>query len=183
MDDANDLHRGYCYDYGAGWAEITSCFETSPLGVELHREGSGVLNFHECRRLAAFLNKAADWLEKTRRNSGSPIGTLVYLISDSHEHFKVGKAVNVATRIKQLQTGNGRRLRLTAYLPCSSEGVAYRAETFVKRWLKPYRASGEWFKCDGETAVMALYEAAESLGFGYTPIQMQKEVANGTESR
>lgn len=49
-----------CFDYGHGHAVITRVFDTSPLGVELRPEGSGVLNVADCRRLAQFLTDFAD---------------------------------------------------------------------------------------------------------------------------
>jgi predicted GIY-YIG superfamily endonuclease len=179
METHHELTRGYCYDYHAGYAVIESCFDTSPLGVKLHHEGCGILNASQCRMLAAFLKHAARWLDETRANKALPSGTIVYLLTDGTGHFKVGKAVNVGSRIKQLQTGNGRRLVLFAYLPCSSETIAYQAESRVKRWLEPYKATGEWFLCEPETAAMALHEVAGRMGFEYEPIQMLEDATDG----
>ncbi len=175
----DELRRGYCYDFGAGYAEVDCCFDTAPLGVALNLEGCGVLNASQCRMLASFLSRAADWLDKTRANSGFPNGTMVYVLSDGTGHYKVGKAVNIAARIKQLQTGNGRKLSLHAYLPCSDERAAYRVETYVKRWLEPYKATGEWFECESQTVVIALCEAAEEIGLSYSPIEMRQEATDG----
>lgn len=182
MDGINEFRRGYCYDFGHGYAKIESCFDTSPLGVALHPEGCKVLRASECRMLASFLMRAADWLDQTRANNGFPKGTMVYVISDGCHHFKVGKAVNVASRIKQLQTGNGRKLTLHAYLPCQTESIAYRVETYVKRWLNSYKATGEWFQCDPDTVVIALYEAAGDMGLSYSPIEMREDATDGTHA-
>jgi len=51
------------FDYWSGYAVIERVFDTSPLGVQLNREGSGNLDSDQCRRLAGFLNLAADWLD------------------------------------------------------------------------------------------------------------------------
>jgi hypothetical protein len=136
----------------------------------LHREGCGVLDPGNCRRLAAFLCEAADWLDSTRTTNGLPSGIVVYAISDGHEHYKIGKAVDVSKRIKQLQTGNGRQLELAAYLPCPSEGIAYRVETAAKRSLADCQAVGEWFMCRGDYAVQALYEGADAVGLLERPV-------------
>jgi len=179
MARTTDLYRGKVFDYDAGWAEITSCYDTSFLGVELHRSGCGVLSAQGCRSLASFLTRAADWLDATRCRNGFPVGTVVYVISDGAGHFKVGKAVDVATRIKQLQTGNGRKLSLYAFLPCPDEHVAYKVETFAQRWLEKWKATGEWFLCDAFEVLLALSDAAEEHRLGYEPVQMREEATNG----
>jgi hypothetical protein len=59
--------EGRVYDCGHSRAVITRVYPTAPLGVELNKEGSGVLNAYACRRLANFLSAAADWLETKSR--------------------------------------------------------------------------------------------------------------------
>jgi hypothetical protein len=185
MSDQRKLCDGYCFDYGSGWAEMTTCELTSFLGVELHQQGGRGLNARECRRLASFLSDAADWLDSQfRPKDRLPSCTVVYAISDGHMHHKIGKAVNVTNRLKQLQTGNGRELRLVAYIPCSNERIAYQCESWAKKVLEPMKSTGEWFECDASDAVQALYEAASACGLSYSPVEMEnQEATDGAESR
>ena len=166
----SEFFRGKCFDYGEGWAEITSAFDFSPLGVELHPTCLGVNDSYGCRQLAGFLLRAADWLDATRSTKTIPVGVVVYAITDGNDHHKIGKAVNVGKRIKQLQTGNGRKLKLAAYLPCPCEFTAYRVEAAAQRSLSEFQAMGEWFCCNTSNAVQALYEGADAVGLMERPI-------------
>jgi hypothetical protein len=163
------LHRHKCFDFGPGWAEIDSAFETSRLGVKLHVQAGCPLNQNDCRRLAAFLSESADWLDELDAPSKSPEGIVVYVITDGHMHHKIGKAVDFQKRLKQLQTGNGRKLSLVAYLRVNTEHLALRVESAAHEWLSELRAVGEWFECESQTALQALYEAASKVGVDSLP--------------
>lgn len=166
---------GLVVDFGHCVTEITEMFEGHGLGVLLRPDGSGFMLPSECRRLAEFLIEAAEWLESRDNGPGLPDGTVVYAISDGHAHHKIGKAVNIRKRLKQLQTGNGRKLRLVAYLRCENESLAYQAESAAKRSIADCRSVGEWFECDSHTAIHALHEAQQLVGIVNPPVEMQPE--------
>jgi hypothetical protein len=66
----------------------------------------------------------------------------VYFIGPMEARFiKVGVAINVEARIRELQTGNPERLVIYASVP----GLKQDESTF-HAILKPLRAEGEWFK-------------------------------------
>lgn len=74
----------------------------------------------------------------------------VYFITDG-QYVKIGKAKNVKERIKELQSGNGRKLSVlfTIQAPniCYSpnDNLAYAIESFLHKTFKDYRLQGEWF--------------------------------------
>jgi hypothetical protein len=166
------FYKHKCFDFGHGWAEIDSAYETSRLGVKLHVQAGCPLNQQECRRLAAFLSECADWLDELDVPTTSPDGIVVYVITDGHLHHKIGKAVDFQKRLKQLQTGNGRKLSLVAYLRVNTEQLALRVEAVAQEWLTELRAVGEWFECNSHTALQALYEAASIVGVDSVPISV-----------
>jgi len=166
------FYKNKCFDFGPGWAEIDSPFDTSRLGVCLHIQGGTPLNSYECKRLAGFLNDCASWIEETERLPQSPRGIVVYAITDGHSHHKIGKAVNFANRLKQLQTGNGRKLALVAYVRVNTEHVAFTIESAAKKWLAEFQAVGEWFECNSHYALQALYEAASYAGVDSVPVSV-----------
>lgn len=179
------LGRPGVSDFGPGWCEVRGLFSTSRPGVCIHMETPVPLNAHQCRLLANYLLNAADWLDGYNAAASIPDGIVVYAISDGHSHHKIGKAVNFEKRLKQLQTGNGRRLRLVAYLQCNTEHLAYVAESAAKRSLADCRAVGEWFECNSHFALQALEEAAIECGIEYGAVSVcvgheDEEAADGT---
>lgn len=99
-----------------------------------------------------------------------PVGFVVYAISDGDEFHKIGVAVNVEKRIKQLQTGNPRKLILSAFVRCKSQTQAYLIESAAKRSLAEFKAVGEWFRCSSFYALQSLYEGASELGHNEEPV-------------
>jgi hypothetical protein len=141
----------------------------------------------ECRK--ALSEASRDALIPAGKSRG-PIGIIVYAISDGTGHHKIGKAVNFHNRLKQLQTGNGRKLCLVAYLTVNSEHTAYSVESAAKQWLSEFQAVGEWFECNSHYAFQALYEAASSAGVDSVPVSVcvgyedeeVEEATDGTRS-
>jgi hypothetical protein len=167
------LCMGYTVDFGEMWATIRSQFhDGGRIGVELNRSGSGLVNAKECRRIATFLEEAADWLDDLEKPSSGPIGPVVYAITDGDGRCKIGKAVDIKKRMKQLQTGNPKQLRLAAYLRCGCASLAIRAESASHRALDGCRLYGEWFKCDVHTALQALYEGGSAVGIERHPVML-----------
>lgn len=173
------LYKGYTVDFGEMWATITSPYpESCHIGVELHRSGCGIVDARECRHIAAFLVQAADWLDDLDKPSAEPIGPVVYAITDGDGRCKIGKAVDIGKRIKQLQTGNPKQLRLAAYLRCGCESLAIRAESASHKCLDDCRLYGEWFACDVHTALQALYEGGHAVGISRHPVFLDEPEPN-----
>lgn len=72
-------------------------------------------------------------------------GSIVYFISDG-EFVKIGKADNVEKRLKTLQTGNPKPLKILKTIPCNSAKEAYDLEFFFHALLKDHKSNGEWYK-------------------------------------
>lgn len=166
------LQKGSCFDFGPGWAVVDSAFPGSRLGVCLHIQSGEVLNSFQCSKLAGFLKEAEQWLDNCDEPTDPPLHPVIYVITDGHSHHKVGKANNFERRLKQLQTGNGRRLRLVAYLRVNDDHLAYVAESAAKSSLQEFRAVGEWFACNSHNAFQALHDAAHTVGIAYRPISV-----------
>lgn len=69
--------------------------------------------------------------------------SLVYLITDGDQNYKIGVTIDLQGRLRQLQTGNHRKLKIVA----SFEGT----EADEKRYHEKFefnRVSGEWFSFD-----------------------------------
>ena len=58
---------------------------------------------------------------------------------------KIGKAKNVETRLRELQTGNPKELYLRAVLCCTSEANAFHTEQLLHIRFAENRLRGEWF--------------------------------------
>lgn len=54
----------HVFDFGHAWAEVTSAYMSSPLGVRIHPSGSRIMSPDECRRMAGWLMEMADFAEK-----------------------------------------------------------------------------------------------------------------------
>lgn len=80
---------------------------------------------------------------KYRDNPGGKIAYL-YCITDG-VGYKVGWAINPEKRLKQLQTGNPRQLRIHARLRCSCTAQAMMRERNLHKRHRKHRLIGEWF--------------------------------------
>lgn len=76
----------------------------------------------------------------------------VYVITDG-EHFKIGIADDPARRLRELQTGNGRKLHLGFFIHAND---AKRIEARAHGRLAELRREGEWFACEFDCAVWAV---------------------------
>lgn len=61
---------------------------------------------------------------------------------------KIGLAVNVERRVKELQTGNARQLEAVLAIGPMSEKTAATLERHLHRRFKRLRLKGEWFEPD-----------------------------------
>lgn len=82
--------------------------------------------------------------DQPRPPKSNPYTPHVYFISDG-EAIKIGKAINPPKRLKNLQIGNPRELKMLGYFRTShySEGNIHRH--FEAFWIR-----GEWFRDNPE---------------------------------
>lgn len=80
----------------------------------------------------------------------------VYVAVGGAGLLKIGKARDVAKRLKQLQTGSAHRINLAYSVQCFP---AYLIERLVHDELKDFRANGEWFCTDVNHAKEAIARA------------------------
>jgi len=65
---------------------------------------------------------------------------MVYFITDG-EFIKIGKSENPIDRMKKMQTGNARELKMLATYQCYDEDL----EGYIHKRFATYRFRGEWF--------------------------------------
>lgn len=72
----------------------------------------------------------------------------VYFIQSGSKRgpIKIGKSINPEKRLKELQTGSHKELRLIAKIPCSSDTHAFHLEKMLHMRFKKFRINGEWFR-------------------------------------
>ena len=70
--------------------------------------------------------------------------SFVYWIGDG-EYVKIGKANSITKRIKALQTGQARNLRVERVFGCKNERDAHTLERYFHRELKRFNVRNEWF--------------------------------------
>lgn len=81
----------------------------------------------------------------------------VYVIQDGFDgHVKIGWATNPFDRIRQLQTGNSRALRLLYCEELTDKRAAARCEKSIHREFDGHRVRGEWFRFIGSLYQMVL---------------------------
>ena len=69
---------------------------------------------------------------------------MVYLLTDGSQ-VKIGVSGNLEQRLRNLQTGTGRKIELLAKYEVSSISVAKRVENLLHKHYDQYRLYGEWF--------------------------------------
>lgn len=71
---------------------------------------------------------------------------MIYFITEKGSHYvKIGYSEDPVKRLKELQTGNPRKLKILGILPGLFEAEKGYHEAFSK-----YRVQGEWFKNTGK---------------------------------
>jgi len=71
-------------------------------------------------------------------------GDHLYFIQEQGTgHIKIGRSVDPKRRVRSLQTGNAKRLKLIAYFKGKGDQEAYLHEL-----LRDWRLKGEWFSVD-----------------------------------
>lgn len=72
------------------------------------------------------------------------INYCVYFITDG-EYIKIGIAASLPNRVRQLQTGNARRLKVLYIIPQNNQKDSLNIERTMHEYFKNKRMSGEWF--------------------------------------
>lgn len=119
-------------------------------------------------RLRAVLGEAADILLKApshrnrkrarvaaRRETGE---RFIYVMSAGPSRVKVGVAVDVRRRRKQLQTGCPDKIEV-AFKALCPPSAALGIEARCHRSLERYRIAGEWFAVEPDYAIEAVTRA------------------------
>ena len=154
-------------EFPSGFALLDELDDFGPA-VFIKVQAGEPLSSHTCERFAEWLLMASGNLRSLRRDPSTPV---VYAITDGRFH-KVGKAVLLRNRIKQLQTGNGNELKTVCFIRSHDEREAYEIENAVHRSLRDYRMAGEWFSCCSHTVYDSIYQAARSLGVRRLPVDV-----------
>lgn len=96
---------------------------------------------------------------------------VIYFISDGEKLVKIGYTTGLPeSRLKQLQTGNGKKLRLISaiYGDRATESVLHTA-------FADLRESGEWFRDEGVLhRFMSLLESYERGSTTFCPLIMME---------
>lgn len=110
--------------------------------------------------IALVIAEKLDWPKPATRNSARKLingyldtlnavdikypKAFVYFIQ-SGGFIKIGVAVNVLKRVKDLQTGNPNNISLVAHINARSKQHAYSIENQLHRKFASYNKTGEWF--------------------------------------
>lgn len=71
----------------------------------------------------------------------------VYFVSDG-DFMKIGCAASLPNRMKELQTGNPRKLKAVFVINAKNQNEARKLEGFLHKKFNKYRVNGEWFRLD-----------------------------------
>ena len=82
---------------------------------------------------------------------------------------KIGMAVDIDRRIKQMQTGNHRQLWIMASIPCDSRIEAAELERSFHRFFKKQKIRGEWFNLDKGDLFSVMEPAGDNLALHEKP--------------
>lgn len=72
------------------------------------------------------------------------INYCVYFITDG-EYIKIGIAASLPNRVRQLQTGNARRLKALYVIPQKNQKESLNIERTMHEYFNGKRMNGEWF--------------------------------------
>lgn len=123
--------------------------ESSTVGVSSMRctscDGMGSrpnLNSGEypCGDCQATGRISSDHYEEKLREASAKVGMVYFIRDDVHGRIKIGTSLNPLGRLRELQTGNGVRLRLMSISPGGRSAEQSYHKTFSDR-----RLVGEWF--------------------------------------
>lgn len=96
----------------------------------------------------------------------------VYVVK-CRQFVKIGIAGDVASRLRELQTGNPFPLEILREY-AAPRGVIVAVEMRAHDYLRKFAHTGEWFHCDQATACAAIERALKSITGRLQPIIMPK---------
>ncbi len=87
----------------------------------------------------------------------------VYIIENTYSHdTKIGISNNPEKRIKQLQTGSSRLLKIQYTILFNTRNEAIKAENSLHKKYSKYRLMGEWFEVDYKKVIKFVSEKYRS---------------------
>lgn len=69
---------------------------------------------------------------------------LIYAETEGIGQWKIGLSKHPKKRINELKTANPNIVGISVLYEINERDVAYKTETLLKRFLKPFKISGEW---------------------------------------
>ena len=72
--------------------------------------------------------------------------TYVYFIQQGRGSVKIGVSDDPEKRLRTMQTGNQKPLRLLGSVPFQSRSDAFEVEKYLHEKYSHYRSKGEWFR-------------------------------------
>jgi hypothetical protein len=115
------------------------------------------------------------------------LGTaFVYIIQDGDAGpIKIGWAINPFERLKHLQVGNPRRMRLIHYEEAYDRYDARRLEREIHCEFLGHRVHGEWFRLVGSVYRFMLHchrgASIQDIVSGWSAAPLREEVRDGAE--
>lgn len=102
-------------------------------------------------------------------------GYFVYFINDE-EYTKIGIAGSISSRIKQLQTGNPRKLKVLFLIDGETQNKSYWIERKLHKSFSEKRVNGEWFRISERDIVSVCNKEGYKL---YKPITKHNFTIDG----
>lgn len=88
----------------------------------------------------------------------------VYFISDG-EYIKIGSASSLPNRMKQLQTGNARKLKALYVIPCKNQAESLKIEKVLHKRLEEDNVLGEWFRINDDKIRSVVFDLDYKLRY------------------
>lgn len=92
----------------------------------------------------------------------------VYVVDDGIGHVKIGMAVDPISRVKMLQNGHPKTLKLCF----ATETEGRNIESAVHRKLRDKHVGGEWFSCSVDEAISTINLVIDDMGATSSPIDV-----------
>lgn len=86
--------------------------------------------------------------------------SVVYVVAeDGGDFVKIGISKDAAKRVKEIQGGNPRPLRVAFTTHGTDRAIAEQIEFRTHHLLRDHRHEGEWFRCSVDLAIEAMEKA------------------------
>lgn len=104
-----------------------------------------------------------DLFEEKLREAAAIVGMVYFIRDDANGRIKIGTSLNPLGRLRELQTGNGTRLRLMSISPGGRAAERSYHKTFAAR-----RLIGEWFD-DSDRSITRILLMSKSRESAFWP--------------